>query len=95
MFFLSLSPCRAVGDTNALVDALLLQSQLLCIAQQWPAATELIQAAQQLGGTAPIWRESVSLYANCRGSMVDGGERDARQALESAVDMFVAVARWG
>ena len=85
--------CRSVGDSTSLADALLLQAQLLCIAQQWQAATELVQAAQELGGTAPVWVESVGLYAQSRGSMVDGGERDARQALEGAVDMFATVAR--
>lgn len=87
--------CRAAGDSNTEAELLLQQARLEALAGRPEAAILLLQAAQALGGSAALWRDSVALYATVRGAMRSGGQRDAAAALEAGVAMMQALARWG
>jgi hypothetical protein len=85
--------CRAAGDCDTEAELLLQQARLAALADRPEAAIELLQAAQALGGSLALWRDSVALYAAVRGSMRSGGPRDAVAALEGGVAMMQALAR--
>jgi hypothetical protein len=85
--------CRAAGDSDTEAELLLQQARLEALADRPDAAIDLLQAAQALGGSLVLWRDSVALYAAVRGSMRSGGPRDAVAALEGGLTMIATLAR--
>jgi hypothetical protein len=85
--------CRAAGDCETEAELLLQQARLEALADRPEAAIDLLQAAQTLGGSLVMWRDSVALYATVRGGMRSGGARDAVEALEGGLAMMAALAR--
>lgn len=52
-----------------------------------------MQAAQELGGSVQLWRDSVLCYAAARSRMAGRGPADALEALEGGVAVVATVAR--
>lgn len=78
----SLAHARHCDDPEAEARALLCLSRCESLANNFEAAIQLLQAAQQIGADYTFWQHSIITYVECRLSAPHTTTSDAREALQ-------------